>query len=670
MPIESGVYTMMSNDNNNNNDNDNNIRNERTPLLSSGGDGNQDNNNHHHHWKVTLFHFLEAKSYYGKIYQYWMIILIIINVVAFIISTLFVEEYNPNVSWANRDTGICQSTCDIWLFGNYRDNGLSSLLYMDASTSILEVSTVIIFTIDYILRLYTANLINPIKYSGIIGRLYWIPTFFSIVDLISIIPFYVDAYILRHSDITGTSFIRMFRLLRMMKIEGRHDTALTMVDDVYQQQKSILLTALFVGITTWIAVSSLFYLAERTNINFIYCPSCPDIDKDTYCTIDTWGIVNCTGDTCYDSYIMNSTSTDINPCYNLYESIPSSSYYSLLNLFGEFPHITDHNNYGKIVATITTVVAVAVFALPVGIIGNGFEQVIRIKRKQTLKEKQEKEQNDPSSSIDDANIKLSIKEKDLQMTPNYIASSITFRGRVYNLIHIETNVSNLGLWIDYFINFLIIITSIAFMIETTSITTKSLYISHFFDIFEFIAVLIFTIEYIFRLYSCIEDPKYNNGNYIQYMITFLALVDLCSFVPYWVQKIIFICHNPHHHNWLLIGNTSNDTISIFISSLRLLRILRFERYTHAFTTFDDVFQNNIDILAVTAFTAILCWVFFSTVLYISERDNINVEMSSNYNTIPNSMWMTLLNLSGEAPLSEYSIIGKIVTAILGLFATG
>jgi hypothetical protein len=102
----------------------------------------------------------------------------------------------------------------------------------------------------------------------------------------------------------------------------------------------------------------------------------------------------------------------------------------------------------------------------------------------------------------------------------------------------------------------------------------------------------------------------------------------------------------------------------------LLRIFRFEKYTHAFTSFDDVISRNIDVLAVTAFTAILFWVFFGAFLYFTERNNPDEEMSSNYNTIPNSMWVTLLNLAGEAPLCQYSVWGKVATGILGLFATG
>jgi hypothetical protein len=87
-------------------------------------------------------------------------------------------------------------------------------------------------------------------------------------------------------------------------------------------------------------------------------------------------------------------------------------------------------------------------------------------------------------------------------------------------------------------------------------------------------------------------------------------------------------------------------------------------------------------------------VFFGAFLYLIERDNPDEEMASNYNTVPNSMvcprigtnvdifffsdflswfrdmqWMTLLNLSGEAPLAQYSVPGKVAVGLLGLFAT-
>ena len=140
------------------------------------------------------------------------------------------------------------------------------------------------------------------------------------------------------------------------------------VDDVFRAQKGILGTALFVGVTTWLTVASLFYLVERKSTAMIYCGAapdyCPQDEMDTsLCVIDSWGMANCTNAGC------PGTTDNPEPCYNLYQSIPMASYYSLLNLFGEFPLIDQHSVGGKIVGTLTAIIAVAVFALPVGIIG-------------------------------------------------------------------------------------------------------------------------------------------------------------------------------------------------------------------------------------------------------------------------------------------------------------
>ena len=99
------------------------------------------------------------------------------------------------------------------------------------------------------------------------------------------------------------------------------------------------------------------------------------------------------------------------------------------------------------------------------------------------------------------------------------------------------------------------------------------------------------------------------------------------------------------------------------------RILRFEKYSRAFTTFDDVIREHAGVLAITLFSAILVWIFFASILYFTERDNPDEEMAYNYRTIPDSMWITLLNLSGECPLGHYSVIGKVLMGVIGVFAT-
>ena len=605
---------------------------ETTPLLQRNDDNDEQEEVSSR--RDALFSFLEGKTKAGAIYEKFMILLIVINVVAFIVGSLFVQEYN-DASWAQRKGGICDNTCDALWFGNYVDNGLQGLKL--GSTSILEIFTVAVFTIDYLLHIYTADL-EDAKFKGFWGRIRYIPTIFSLIDLVSTVPFYIDAFVLTQTDIGATQFLRMFRLFRMMRVEGRYDTALTMFDDVFYAQRGILGTALFVGVTTWMTVSSLYYLVERRSTDMIYCGAAPDYcgngdEIDTsLCEIDSWGIADCSAAGCPPSEKYPE------PCYNLFKSIPMASYYSLLNLFGEFPLIDQHNVGGKIVGTFVAIIAVAVFALPAGIIGNGFEDLINKRRLQ----------EEPPPRIDDG------------MTEGFVGDDGTTRGRAYNFWFAERSVGSKT--IENFINALILGTTLTFMLDTVS--GMPAWASAFFDVFEFFSVCVFTIEYVCRLYAATEDPKYSGRwGALKYMASFLSIVDLLAVVPYWVY----------------VGMTGNivspesDVHSkgaVLVKSLRLLRVLRFERYTHAFSSFDDVIRRNLDVLTVTGFTAVLFWVLFGGILYYTERDNPDEEMSSNYKTVPDSMWVTLLNLSGESPLAQYTLWGKIVTGIIGLFATG
>jgi hypothetical protein len=56
----------------------------------------------------------------------------------------------------------------------------------------------------------------------------------------------------------------------------------------------------------------------------------------------------------------------------------SASYYTLLNLFGEFPLISELSTVGRVIALVTAVIAVAVVAIPTGILGNGFSDKVCI----------------------------------------------------------------------------------------------------------------------------------------------------------------------------------------------------------------------------------------------------------------------------------------------------
>ena len=314
-----------------------------------------------------------------------------------------------------------------------------------------------------------------------------------------------------------------------------------------------------------------------------------------------------------------------------------------MELFGEFPLMDQHSVWGQALGTVTTVFAAAVFALPAGIFGSGFENEIS-KRQEAKK-------------ADDGDVELSGGLRGGIHVMDSVADSSTFQGAVYNFLHCQTTFASKIF--EFSMNGLIVATTIVFMLDTVT-NNKALDGWHgIFDTFQNVAFFIFTIEYILLMYCVVENPQFlGTSGRIAYAQDFLRLVDLASILPFGVMVLLF--------PFLPSDHTAFYNLAKFCLTLRLFR---FEKYSQAFTTFDDVIRENLDVLTVTGFSAALLWVLFSSILYLSERNNPDEEMASRYKTVPHAMWITLLNLSGECPLAHYSSIGKVVVGIIGLFAT-
>ena len=97
---------------------------------------------------------------------------------------------------------------------------------------------------------------------------------------------------------------------------------------------------------------------------------------------------------------------------------------------------------------------------------------------------------------------------------------------------------------------------------------------------EFVCSIVFTIEYILKFYAVTIDPIYKSGqsSLWSYFTGFLPMVDLLGFLPYWI-----VLFGGFGQSGMIVDTTGpSDIGGTFVKALRLLRIFRFERYTHAF----------------------------------------------------------------------------------------
>ncbi|MBQ7703658.1 MAG: ion transporter [Firmicutes bacterium] len=130
----------------------------------------------------------------------------------------------------------------------------------------VEIITTIIFLIEYILRIWTADLLYPKLGRGkAVGR--FMLSFDGIVDLFTIIPVFF---------LTGAVAFRMLRVVRILhlfRINARYDSFHAILSIIYQKRKQ-LLSSLFIIFILMLASSICMYSAEHA--------AQPDVFKNAF----------------------------------------------------------------------------------------------------------------------------------------------------------------------------------------------------------------------------------------------------------------------------------------------------------------------------------------------------------------------------------------------------
>ena len=100
--------------------------------------------------------------------------------------------------------------------------------------------------------------------------------------------------------------------------------------------------------------------------------------------------------------------------------------------------------------------------------------------------------------------------------------------REYLYSIIEDNTTKSGKKFDYFIQALIILSSISFSIDTLPNLSESFRSS--LNVFETVTVIIFSLEYILRLYVS-KKP-------LSYMFSFYGIVDILAILPFYINIFV------------------------------------------------------------------------------------------------------------------------------------
>jgi voltage-gated potassium channel len=120
-----------------------------------------------------------------------------------------------------------------------------------------EVFSVLVFTVEYALRIWSC--VEAEEYDGsVAGRLRFGRSFYSVIDLVAIAPFYISLGI----DLRFTRVLRLLRVFRLVKA-ARYFSALRMFGEVFRKKREeIVISLAILGMMT-VVTSSLMYYVER-----------------------------------------------------------------------------------------------------------------------------------------------------------------------------------------------------------------------------------------------------------------------------------------------------------------------------------------------------------------------------------------------------------------------
>ena len=124
---------------------------------------------------------------------------------------------------------------------------------------VVEFITIIIFTIEYILRLWTAEFLYPEK-TRVKATWAFIFSFFGIIDLITILPYYLPFVF--PSGAVAFRIFRVIRIFRLFQINKQYD-AFNVIIDVLNEKKSQIFSSVCIIAILMLASSLCMYSLEH-----------------------------------------------------------------------------------------------------------------------------------------------------------------------------------------------------------------------------------------------------------------------------------------------------------------------------------------------------------------------------------------------------------------------
>ncbi len=227
----------------------------------------------------------------------------------------------------------------------------------------------------------------------------------------------------------------------------------------------------------------------------------------------------------------------------------------------------------------------------------------------------------------------------------------SLRRRVHEIVDVGGDNDRTSRLFDVALITLIFLNVTALVLETV----HSLYVQApvAFDVFEASSVMVFTLEYAFRIWSCVEDPRYAHPVWgrLRFAMTPMAFVDLIAILPFYL---------------IFLGADLRFARSFRL--LRMLRVAKLTRYVEALESIKRALASRSGELVITIAVIGLLLVGAAGMMFFVEHK----AQPEAFSSIPAAMWWAVATLTtvGYGDVYPVTAWGRLLGAVIAILGVG
>jgi voltage-gated potassium channel len=222
------------------------------------------------------------------------------------------------------------------------------------------------------------------------------------------------------------------------------------------------------------------------------------------------------------------------------------------------------------------------------------------------------------------------------------------RKRVFHILHKPSRQNPWARYVNYLLAALIVSNALLVAIETVP-SIQSTFRSAFVA-FEILSTSIFALEYLARVWVCVEQGRYSRpiAGRLKYLLSPLPILDLIVITTFW--------------------STVDLRFLRVARMVRLLKVLNMAQFEESLGRIGTALNRRKELLVVAVVMMVLCIYASAAVLYQLEH----LTQPTVFSSIPETFWwaMTTLTTIGYGDMVPITPVGKLCAGLISVFGIG